>query len=634
MIRLLLILIMLGSGFSAAFIPQPAEAQIMNIDMNKLGGACSGKVSQMSGKKLFAHRDGSPALCSPYLLDDKGAPILDANKRKRSAGLFSRFFCVMETTLGLVISSTFCAIRDAWMAPFTAMMLLFMTITGIGFILGIVRLTVKEVSIVIFKMAIISLFILNADFAMEIAFGLYIGVMQETVRMMMDGFNAMAVKMPDISTNFISAGDMAKNVQDSVGTGNPFAKIDNQWDSMQTYMYSPTNNLTFCSIFTFLLMIVWLLPFASMIIFFALLTFLAFFARAAYGYMFALVMVTFLIAAMPIFVSCALFKVTTDLFEHWLKYLGSMVIQIFIVFAIMAFASLLDFDAFLSAVNSMIVPYDFAPVSQLSSFISFPLCSICDAPNFTTKGALPFPLLDIKKPCTSQNAMEYKDLIGHTEFINFLFMNGAALYIITRVMEKFVEAGPDMAKMLGGAKLVHTIGGLSSSGSGTALDNAVSRGTSSFEKGAKEEWTNQKEEGNMITRSWNSLVGGKESALKGTYVAKGEEYEKQFTEYMSLNRNAKKHWEDTNEKYDKAVENLKYQRIQASQGNGQRGALNSALQDFQEVDTERYSIAEKYRLEAAASQPKREDDTDKDWRNKNKKDDTAWSETVYNFFNG
>lgn len=512
--------------FFIAFLlmPELAHAQILGIELNSLGTACTGGTSS---NNLFENRTGD------LVLDKTGVCSSQGN-----SGFFARFFCLMETTLGLVLSKTFCAIRDAWMAPFGAIMMLLMAVTGIGFVLGIIQFTVKEVSALIFKMALVTLFVMNADVALDIAYALFLAIMKGTVTMMKDGFISMATNT-NVEFSFVkSGGELTTSVVDTLGGGNAFGKIDADFGNlMSALLKGSTGGYEGCSVFSLLLMLIFILPFAMMLIMFAIITFGAFFARAAYGYIYALAMVTFLIAAMPIFVSFALFKSTSDLFEHWLKYIGSNVIQIFIVFAIMAFAAMIDFMDFLKQLNALIVPYNltfnFGPFGEweLTSGCWF-CCSICE-PRFVPSTAFPGILLLPPVPasgvitasdvCVDPNkAIPWLKIPNQEKLLKFLFINGAALYILTKVMDDFMKLGPDIARLLGGARLVQTIGGISAMG-GRGIQSAVHRGSVRFEKGFEKAWKDDDEDdgsirkGNSFSKVWRASKRATSDAIDNEF---------------------------------------------------------------------------------------------------------------------
>jgi len=487
-------------------LPQMAQAQIMNIDLNNLSQTCSvlSKGGTPSGNtSLFNGLPGNPDACN------------------KNGGIFSRFFCITHTTLGLVLGSTFCAIRDAWMAPFAAMMLLMMVSTGIGFVTGILNFTAKEVSIIIAKMALVTMFVTNADIAMDVAYRFYLGIMQGTVGMLREGFAGIASGNPNTDLPFITQGaDFTNAMKNTVGTGDPFASVDTSIADIQgATMKSPKT----CSVIA-LLLVLMVFPPAIFFILGAVISFLGFFARAAYGYLYALVITTFLIAAMPIFVSVALFRTTKDLFEHWLKYIGSNVIQIFIVFAIMAFAAMLDFGGFFRQLGEMIVPHKWVLLS-LGVFgdISITVCSVCDPKFRIWNGIITIPPSP-ESPCLSKTGLSLSELFQHKFFLPFIITNAAALYILSNVMQEFIKMGPDMAKMLGGSKLAHVIGGTSARGD-EAVTTPIHTATQRFEQGFHKTADNDQKLDKNKNRSalHNSGIGQAWRAITGGFQAAGNE---------------------------------------------------------------------------------------------------------------
>jgi type IV secretory pathway VirB6-like protein len=546
-------------------IPELAQAQIMGITLEgDLGNVCATQGSVFSSQ-LHSGDPNNKDFCN-------GAA---------QTGLFARLFCIVETTIGQIIATTFCAVRNAWMAPFTAMMLLLMATTGAGFVLGIINFTVKEVTTLMMKIGLVTLFVVNSEIALNTAFAFFIGIMQATVNMMKDGFEATTISAASQFngyTGFIKEGTaLAGSLTDNLGNANPFAEADDQLNKIRIAVNSAdAGQKRYCSVLSFLLGLLLILPPAALIVFLALVTFLGFFARAAYGYLYALVVTVFLIAAMPIFVSCALFRTTYDLFEHWLKYIGSNVIQIFIVFGIMAFASMVDFTTFLIGLDGIIVPYKFDLLSAvgLNNFAGaggWDLCSICKNPNYieTKVGNLNYTILSIDstRPCLDPpgtEGVDYFELKDQTKFFRFLIINGAALYILTKVMDGFMAMGPDMARMLGGAKLVHTIGGIATMG-GDNLNSAVQKATTNFEKGAKmaaenpvddpdANWFERNIPGPFKVR--DALMEGSRAAKEGPYLIDGKQYKQLREQVFEEDRQLQNDFESALDRYNKASKNL------------------------------------------------------------------------------
>ncbi len=579
--------------FTLFVMPNEANAQILGIELNSLGNACVGGTS---ANNLFNNRTGDIAGDKGSVCQSTRQTMVDGVEITVENGLFERFFCIMETTLGLVISRTFCAIRDAWLAPFGAMLLLLMGVTGISFALGITEFTVKEVSALIFKIGLVALFVMNADIALDLAFGLYLAIMKSTVGMMGDGFINIANTTPSGDpTPYASAASVKGSITQTVGQQGtpgqtPFSYMDGKMNSiMKSVTVAKSGSLQGCSVFSLLLVILFLFPFAMMVVLFALVTFAAFFARAAYGYIYALVMVTFLIAAMPIFVSFALFKTTSDLFEHWLKYIGSNVIQIFIVFAIMAFASMVDFIQFLDQINSLIVPYN--PQFTIGNMIDIPLftdcwfcCSICK-PAFVTNADFPgIPLLRTTGAgaCESPEGIPWMKVLEERTFFKFLFIHGMALYILTKVMEVFMREGPDMARMLGGARLVHVIGGQSASG-GQAVTSALHRGSVNFEQGFKDGWEGDDDKKSGGTFGDNVFTRTKRAIEQATSSAVDDEFDDGTSDFEN-DKDAQAYIHNYEQQRNSAAEDLSRKQEQSEAGETTSEEVDAAVTRYHAAD--------------------------------------------------
>lgn len=545
---LLSILISLSIGL----IAQQASAQILNIDLNQ--GMAASCAATGGGETVFQNRgnDGS-----------RGTLQSTCNSQ---AGVFARFFCIFETTIGLVIGTVFCSIRDAWLAPFGAMLSLFMAGMGLMFITGLLNMNRKELSVILFKVGLITMFVTNADVAVEIAYSFFISLTKETVRIMMEGLNR------GFQTSGVPAQMAGFDGVDTLLTG-----IQDYWTDMR----AGTANAP-CSVMVFLLGLLLALPFASAIIFFAILSFFAFFARAAYGYLFSLVMITFLLAAMPIFVSFALFRTTRDLFDNWISYIGSHAIQIFIVFGLMAFASAVDFMDFLGQIGGILTSYE-QTLLPAPFFIKVELCTIC-TPNVTNLGAIPQI-----NGCTDPSPINWFDLPQHKDFFRFLLVHGAVLYILTYVMNQFMTMGPDIARMLGGVSMIHSIGGNPSGGPAGGLNSAIHTATARFESGARKEWDKKDPDkrrgiGGMMRdsafgRMRRALSGGTKAAVDGEYLMDAEQLSEADKQLFESRKDIAEQYGSARGDYVKADEYFDslMARYQAGDQNITQQDINQAL---------------------------------------------------------
>jgi type IV secretory pathway VirB6-like protein len=256
----------------------PALADVVTLKANALS-CVNGKPSTLN---LFGN--GSNPVSSNS--------ALDAQLGGCTGNFFARFICLFETTLGLVIATFFCHLAEAWVAPFAAMLMIFMVTMGIMFMTGIIEFTVKEIATMMFKIALIITFAFNTDFALGLAFKFFLGLTTTTVEM----FGKIAVAMP-------SFGDADRKIAGLTGTlpANPNCAF--------------SGVLGVLGISILFIALLFVLPFVFGIFLMAVVEMLVFFARAAFGYLFSLVMLTFLIASMPIFVSMALFKQTREIFD-------------------------------------------------------------------------------------------------------------------------------------------------------------------------------------------------------------------------------------------------------------------------------------------------------------------------------
>lgn len=435
-----------------------AEASLLNMDIDKALTCSSG---------------GSPSSMSIFKYNNQGATPVTCDG---TGGFFSRFMCIFETTLGMVIAVVFCHLSQAWVEPFGALALLMMAALGIGFITGITEFTMKEMAIAMFKIGLIAAFAFNTDIALKVAFAFFMNVVQNTVEM----FGQAITGGPPIPIDSFQGAD------DALEAGVKPAIRSCENTGIIGFFASAALIIMF-------LVIIIVMPFIGLLFLSIAVNATGFFARAAFGYLYSLVLLTFLIAAMPIFLSLALFKVTRDSFESWLAHLFSNTVQIMLVFAFLAFARMVDFGEFLRQVDSLMVlrtfSVDVMPFKYVAGDLLGGYCTIC-VPNIVSHPDYPTLKLIAAAPnqCkTPVTPVPWLDIIDQTEFLYFLLVNGLTFYVLTKTMMEFMKMVPEIAQTLGGHDSSMTIGGAPRNFSPQS-ENAINApgltvGSLQFEKG-------------------------------------------------------------------------------------------------------------------------------------------------------
>lgn len=470
------------SALCLVLLPESVFAQSNDIVPNT-SLTCSG--GSAGGGSFFSNRTGS--------LDDCWV----------SSGTFDLFgplLCTFETTLGNIIANIFCAVAEAWKLPLFAMFSLAMLITGVSVLTGLMPMTIKEATIFVFKLGLVATFATQLPLVLEIAYAFFMNLTQGVTDIMLDKMGG-------------GSDPKAKMQQDVQQTLNRLSQVRNN-----------------CNTWLTVAMLLVFAPFLFSLFVSATIAYLMFVARAMYGFLFALTMITFLIAMIPIYVSFALFKSTQDMFEKWIEYTAMHCLQIFIVFVFMLFGNQVNFNGMIDELISIMTP---TPLFSLKlgpiTIFSLEYCTFCE-PNLVTGAD---GILRISGCATPGPIGGGFDLIKNGPFVQYLAVKGGSLYLLTSVMESFQLIVPDLARALSGSLNTYTLGGISRAGE--QMPTGFIAVTQAFETGAKKGWqqsgANKRTLGGRFvsrffvpTRVLNTFKGGVQGALYGDtkYKTKSE----------------------------------------------------------------------------------------------------------------
>jgi type IV secretory pathway VirB6-like protein len=99
--------------------------------------------------------------------------------------------------------------------------------------------------------------------------------------------------------------------------------------------------------------------------------------RAVFGYIYALVGITFLLTLAPIFLSFFLFKPTRSFFDKWTGYLASFALQIVILFAFLSFILSINVSHISNSFVDLVVPVK-KTIESGSFRAPWEYCTLCD----------------------------------------------------------------------------------------------------------------------------------------------------------------------------------------------------------------------------------------------------------------
>lgn len=347
------------------------------------------------------------------------------------SSVFSGLVCNYKLIIDQVLSTLVCAMIYVMKPTVGAAATLFVAIFGIKLTAGTV--SVKDGFLVIVKVAFVVAFASQAAWIIGVGYNFLIGLME----------NSMAWVTSAVLGGAVPAGNAA---------GTIFGILDML---MLNTLTGPASANALVLIGFLALLSQALPPLFGLVLYFFLKTLLLF-VRATLTYLLAISAIAFLIALSPVFVPFMLFKTTFTFFDSWLKHLSSFVVQVMLVFAILAmWLILLQYmgDFFIQLGNAVrIVAENPMGAGQIKPLDSFGLCA-----NYAI-GSGPFgPTLACGagggKPIMATQ------LTREAPFIYFFVVNILTLTLAVYAFDAIVSQVPQIAQQLSGPKSVSAIGG-------------------------------------------------------------------------------------------------------------------------------------------------------------------------------
>ena len=205
-------------------------------------------------------------------------------------------------------------------------------------------------------------------------------------------------------------------------------------------------------------------------------------ANGLLGILLSVAAITFLIAIGPLFIGFALFQITENLFQSWLKNLVSYALQILFVLAALALwgSVLSDYSEFIKDLDSGVGQY--ATIYSPSGAVASPTNTwgICDGKSDDGK--------TYKGSCGgggtgSASIAPNNAAKGAKDFVKFVFYNLTALMALTYGFSALMKSAPGIAKSISGGDTGR--GDNPGSGLGAFLDKAVGAGSDLNEAASK-----------------------------------------------------------------------------------------------------------------------------------------------------
>jgi len=444
------------------------------------------------------------------------------NAFNNACGSTEIFGCAIkrfEFMIGTAMGKIYCGIQNMMLGPIRAALILCIALFGVMFMTGMIHATAKEAFLFLFKITFVWAFASDAQLAIQTGYRFFFGFAKEGVDMMLAGISAATSKnlnnllsAPDalinsILTTFSFQGGAPQ--QPVVPPGTVGAPLPVNPNAGCSFAAGGADSRQYCLSFLPKLILITMLLFPPLFLIIALFlfTYLWLFARATFGFLYALAMISFLFTLLPIFLGFFLFKSTRELFESWLRYLISNTLQIVIVFAFLGMMMLVDFTTFFDDLNK-VLRYNTFTIGAFAPFkFTFSYCWVCKGfsmPDFANASGLS----SVSPTCSGSGVSSIFDMGTNIAFLKYVTVKILAFWILGWAMQQFLMRSGELAQKLGGHRYASALGHASTGEFGSASQSIAMPGES-MAKGAAEGFKR----------------GGLEGAAKGAiYGVEDEKY--------------------------------------------------------------------------------------------------------------
>jgi len=369
-------------------------------------------------------------------------------------GILYSTLAIFKATVGDAMARMYCGMLNGLKPSITAMLSFLVVIFGAGIATGIVNFTAKEAMILAFKIALVCAFALDPSWGIGIGYRFFISFSETLSNVVLSVMGAgVTMDKPDKVVlglmNLTSGGQPPPSAMDSL-----HALI-----TPGSSTYVPP--MCWGILAPLLLALVIFMPFIIVFVILLILQYLGLFFRILLGYLSSLLMISLLFVFAPLFICFSLFKLTKGLFESWIKYLISFSLQMIIMFAMLAFISLMPSANFFTNLMGLLKEQN-----NTFSFLLFTtpihFCGICD---FMLDPAGSNNLVCVPHPgTTAQQAaaagfilsadgnywvMSLLNLITHMELARYVVIQSISVYLLGVFIEDFMKHAPALSRALG-----------------------------------------------------------------------------------------------------------------------------------------------------------------------------------------
>lgn len=244
-------------------------------------------------------------------------PVLTVTCDIGNPSIFTRVICLVEFQLNETLTELYCRTYDFIIEPLSALIVLYVAVTGILFALGMIEMSTKEVMVRILTLVGVWFFATDAQYTLGLGYRLFIEGMREGMM--------IVAGMPETPLGAASDCDWH--------TDTPYFAFD----CVAITLFGLENGLINSQAFDQILkgLVLLFIPGGSILAplllgasFFIIIVFM----RFTMSYLMAVVGLTFLFMVAPIFISFFLFMTTRPIFTNWVQNLFSFALQPMLLF--------------------------------------------------------------------------------------------------------------------------------------------------------------------------------------------------------------------------------------------------------------------------------------------------------------
>lgn len=360
--------------------------------------------------------------------------------------VFSYTVCKFVVVINEIMGRVYCGVQYSMIYVLQILLSIYVAVFGAQILMGTAELRPAEVVTRLVKMTLIWLFVTETTWGIGIAFGFFVGLLDEGTQW---------VLYPILGTN--GAMPLYAYLDDLV-----FEAV------LGPFSDSTNTNINFNFKLVGFFMLAWyVLPVVGIMILFWVWTTLSMLARSLITFLLGIASIAFLICLSPIFLCFMLFKATYYFFENWIRYMISYTLQVLITFALLSMWISISqiFIGFFDQLSDMIFPFSsvFVPGPSYQPTDTWGVCPL-NRMNFywDNSGNMAGPMAE----CIGTYGTNFydQDLVPPSQLyqavglIYFIVYHLTTLIILAYAFASLIKDAPSIAKNLAGPAYIPPLG--------------------------------------------------------------------------------------------------------------------------------------------------------------------------------